>query len=107
MLHPVVKKKEAGVMQKWLLSADAVAFRMANRNPSFLLRILLTSLVLFTGCQNGNTSTATTENSSSSNGGRLKVVATVGMVADIVREIGGERIELAQLMGPGVDPHLY
>jgi len=94
-------------MQKWLLSADAVACRMANRNSSFLHRFLLTLLVLFTGCQNGEPSTATSENSTSSNGGRLKVVATVGMVADVVREIGGERIELTQLMGPGVDPHLY
>ena len=94
-------------MQKWLLSADAVACRMANRNSSFLHRFLLTLLVLFAGCQNDDPSTATSENSTSSNGGRLKVVATVGMVADVVREIGGERIELTQLMGPGVDPHLY
>jgi manganese/zinc/iron transport system substrate-binding protein len=35
------------------------------------------------------------------------VLATVGMVADVVREIGGDRIEVAQLMGSGVDPHLY
>jgi manganese/zinc/iron transport system substrate-binding protein len=29
------------------------------------------------------------------------------MVADVVREVGGDRIEVTQLMGPGVDPHLY
>jgi len=34
-------------------------------------------------------------------------VATTGMVADAVREVGGDRVEVVALMGPGVDPHLY
>ncbi|MDT0499493.1 MULTISPECIES: metal ABC transporter solute-binding protein, Zn/Mn family [unclassified Halomonas] len=38
---------------------------------------------------------------------RLNVVATTGMIADVVREIGGDRVEVKGLMGPGVDPHLY
>lgn len=37
----------------------------------------------------------------------LQVVATTGMVADLVRQTGGERVEVRPLMGPGVDPHLY
>lgn len=37
----------------------------------------------------------------------IRVVATVGMVADIVREVGGPKVAVSQLMGPGVDPHLY
>jgi manganese/zinc/iron transport system substrate-binding protein len=37
----------------------------------------------------------------------LKVVATTSIVADLVRAIGGEQVEVLQLMGPGVDPHLY
>jgi manganese/zinc/iron transport system substrate-binding protein len=37
----------------------------------------------------------------------LQVVATTGMVADLVRQTGGDRVEVHQLMGPGVDPHLY
>jgi len=37
----------------------------------------------------------------------LKVIATTGMVADLVRQTGGARVEVRQLMGPGVDPHLY
>ncbi|KKX56704.1 metal ABC transporter solute-binding protein, Zn/Mn family [Brevibacillus borstelensis] len=36
-----------------------------------------------------------------------KVTATTGMVADIVKEVGGEHVEVTQLMGAGVDPHLY
>ncbi|MFZ4682203.1 MAG: metal ABC transporter solute-binding protein, Zn/Mn family [Terrimicrobiaceae bacterium] len=39
--------------------------------------------------------------------GTIRAVATIGMVADLVRQVGGERVEVEQLMGPGVDPHLY
>ena len=37
----------------------------------------------------------------------IAVVATVGMVADLVRHVGGRHVTVTQLMGPGVDPHLY
>ncbi|WP_270165079.1 metal ABC transporter solute-binding protein, Zn/Mn family [Paenibacillus sp. SYP-B4298] len=39
--------------------------------------------------------------------GRLKVTSTIGMIHDVVANIGGERIEAQGLMGPGTDPHLY
>jgi manganese/zinc/iron transport system substrate-binding protein len=39
--------------------------------------------------------------------GRLKVVATTTIVGDLVREVAGDHVELATLMGAGVDPHLY
>ncbi len=38
---------------------------------------------------------------------KYRVVCTVGMVADVVREVAGERAEVIQLMGAGVDPHGY
>jgi manganese/zinc/iron transport system substrate-binding protein len=37
----------------------------------------------------------------------IRVVTTVGMIADIAQNVGGERVEVTGLMGPGVDPHLY
>lgn len=37
----------------------------------------------------------------------IKATVTVGMVADIVRAIGGKHVEVTQLIGAGVDPHLY
>lgn len=37
----------------------------------------------------------------------LKVVATTGMVADIVKNVGQDCVEVSALMGPGIDPHLY
>lgn len=35
------------------------------------------------------------------------VTATTGMVADIVREVAGDRATVKNLIGEGVDPHLY
>ena len=37
----------------------------------------------------------------------LRVTTTVTMVADLVRSVGGDRVTVDALMGPGVDPHLY
>lgn len=38
---------------------------------------------------------------------KIKVTTTVTMVADLARNVGGDRVEVEALMGPGVDPHLY
>jgi manganese/zinc/iron transport system substrate-binding protein len=37
----------------------------------------------------------------------FKAVVTTGMVADLVRNVGGEHVVVDQLMGEGIDPHLY
>jgi len=39
--------------------------------------------------------------------GKLKVVTTTSMITDLVKNIGGDFIEVKGLMGAGVDPHLY
>jgi manganese/zinc/iron transport system substrate-binding protein len=38
---------------------------------------------------------------------RLEVVCTTGMVADIARHVAGDRASVVNIMGEGVDPHLY
>ncbi len=40
-------------------------------------------------------------------GGKLRVLATTGMIGDLLKQIGGDSITVDVLMGPGVDPHLY
>jgi manganese/zinc/iron transport system substrate-binding protein len=40
-------------------------------------------------------------------GRTINIVATTGMIGDLVQNIGGERVVVTSLMGPGVDPHLY
>lgn len=40
-------------------------------------------------------------------GRKIKVLATTGMIADLAINVGGDRVSVEALMGPGVDPHLY
>lgn len=37
----------------------------------------------------------------------IKVVCTIGQVAEMVRRVGGDQVAVDALMGPGIDPHLY
>jgi manganese/zinc/iron transport system substrate-binding protein len=39
--------------------------------------------------------------------GKLVVATTTSMVTDLVKQVGGDRVDVTGLMGPGVDPHLY
>ncbi|CAM1334536.1 metal ABC transporter solute-binding protein, Zn/Mn family [Tenacibaculum aestuariivivum] len=39
--------------------------------------------------------------------GKLNVVTTTTMITDLVKNIGGDKIDINGLMGAGVDPHLY
>lgn len=66
-----------------------------------LLTLMLLSLV---GCGDPNPNTTSKTDSRSQ---QIRAIATVGMVADIVRNVGGEYVDVAQIMGAGVDPHLY
>lgn len=40
-------------------------------------------------------------------GDRPRVVATTPVVADIVRRVGGDRVEVVAILRPNADPHLY
>ncbi|HEY5316064.1 MAG TPA: zinc ABC transporter substrate-binding protein [Pirellulales bacterium] len=74
----------------------------------YLLRPLaaLVCLCMAAGCT--RTGAGADATSASGHGtGRPRVVCTTGMVADLARNIGGTAIEVEQLMGEGVDPHLY
>ncbi len=37
----------------------------------------------------------------------LKIVATTSMIANAVRQVGADHVDVNALMGPGVDPHTY
>ena len=60
-------------------------------------------LTLVTGCARA-ASQAEPENLSQT---QIRAVTTIGMITDIVQIVGGERVQVTGLMGPGVDPHLY
>lgn len=61
--------------------------------------LIIGSVLIFSGC-------AKTDKGQTGDG-KLNIVATIGMITDIVENIGGERVDVIGLMGPGVDPHLY
>lgn len=56
------------------------------------------------GCTSEN---APLKSPTSPSNGRLKIVATVGMVSDIVKQVVGDRADVVGLLGEGTDPHLY
>lgn len=63
--------------------------------------ITLLCLILQLGCQSQPTAKQTGTSSP------IRVVCTTGMVADLVRNIGQDRVAVTQMMKAGVDPHLY
>ncbi len=40
-------------------------------------------------------------------GRTIRVTTTTNLITDLARVVGGDRVEVTGLMGPGVDPHLY
>lgn len=61
--------------------------------------------MLTTGC--GLTETTTAAGSAVPADRRVQVTTTTNFITDTVRQIGGDRVEVTGLMGPGIDPHLY
>lgn len=67
--------------------------------------VAMASLLVLTGC---GTPIATAGGAGIDFSARtIQIVATTGHVADVARNVGGERVVVSALMGPGVDPHLY
>jgi manganese/zinc/iron transport system substrate-binding protein len=73
---------EEKMMKKWLASV-----------------IVMVGLCLLAACG----SNQATNNES----GKMIVTTTTGQVADVVKNIGGDKVDVISLMGPGIDPHLY
>jgi len=71
-----------------------------NQKIKGIFSTILSLTLLLTGCS------APAVNTDSSKD-KLNIVATTTMLADLVSAIGGERVTVNGLMGPGIDPHLY
>ncbi len=67
-------------------------------NKLIPLLLLVTAFVL-SACSSGANQPA--------DNGKINVVATTGQLGDALTNIGGDAINLTQLLGPGIDPHLY
>jgi manganese/zinc/iron transport system substrate-binding protein len=70
------------MMKKWILSV-----------------VVIVGLCLLAACG----SNQATNNES----GKIVVTTTTGQVADVVKNVGGDKVDVISLMGPGIDPHLY
>ncbi len=58
--------------------------------------LILSVITLFLSCKTDK-----------NDNGKLNVVTTTTMITDLVKNIGGDYINVEGLMGSGVDPHLY
>lgn len=61
--------------------------------------LLILTLMGLNACQSPNTNDQQKQ--------VFKIVATTGMIGDVVANIAGNKAQVSFLMGPGVDPHLY
>jgi manganese/zinc/iron transport system substrate-binding protein len=68
--------------------------RFSALKPLSLLGLIALCLLMLSGCAQDH-------------GDKKVVVTTTGMITDLVRHVAGDTVEIQQLMGPGVDPHLF
>ncbi|RAJ17999.1 metal ABC transporter solute-binding protein, Zn/Mn family [Olleya aquimaris] len=58
--------------------------------------LIIIAILVLIGCKTNNQTD-----------GKLNIVTTTTMITDLVKNIGGDRVNINGLMGSGVDPHLY
>lgn len=82
--------------------------KAGSMGPRCLLIIAATlCLVGLIGCSENGAADKQQSPGTKGDRRRLKIVATTGMVADMVKHVVGDRGDVISLMGPGVDPHLF
>lgn len=68
-----------------------------------LIVIGIGSVILLSAC---NSTTEEGAKGSDSNDS-IQIITTISQIGEPIQIIGGDRVEVESLMGPGVDPHLY
>lgn len=77
-----------------------------QNTTKLLTSIAMVLMLLLAACAKPATTNEPVSDTGS--GGKvLNVVATTTMLADLSRVIGGDKVSVSGLMGPGIDPHLY
>ena len=73
----------------------------------FLSRVSAVILSSFlVGCGGGDTNAEVSADAANDTD-RYRIVTTVGMITDVVRNVAGERAVVEGIIGEGVDPHVY
>jgi len=74
----------------------SIPLQIPHRGPIFnAVKLFICALFAFFTALVGSTHAA------------IEVVCTTGMVADLLRQVGADRIRVTALISDGVDPHLY
>ena len=74
------------------------AMKTRKRLPALLLIGIFAAIL--SACGSGSEPSSDTP-------GQLKITTTIGMITDVVRQIGGEHVHVTGLMNANVDPHLF
>ena len=64
------------------------------------IAVCLIGILLWSGCDPKGQPDAATDD-------KLRVVTTIGMITDIVKNVGGTQVEVSGIVEPGADPHFY
>ena len=65
-------------------------------------------IILFVACdRQSDKANEKASSSTVSSEKQIRVVTTIGMITDIIQNVGGDRVSATGLMGAGIDPHLY
>ncbi|NHN30062.1 metal ABC transporter solute-binding protein, Zn/Mn family [Paenibacillus agricola] len=78
--------------------------KQANHGLKMLILVITLICVMSVASACATTSSISTIANSTN---KIKVTATIGMITDVVKQVGGDHVEVTGLMKPGVDPHLY
>lgn len=82
--------------------------RWYKRTNKLMRAGLLALTLVLSACGSDADPAAPNEAGTSSDGGKqIRVVTTIAQIAEPLSVIGGDRVIVESLMGPGVDPHLY
>jgi ABC-type Zn uptake system ZnuABC Zn-binding protein ZnuA len=80
---------------------------MIKLGPHISFLALLFLALAVTACGSGEDSGGVGDLPAPAEGEVLRVVATTGIVGDVVANVGGDLIDLTVLLPPGTDPHAY
>ncbi len=85
---------------------------MLGKRLSVIRIVLAATVVVWLGCDVGSRKAGNDPEISAAEkifdgNYPIRIVCTTGPVADMLRSLGLEHVEVFVLMGPGVDPHLY
>jgi len=78
--------------------------KLFSKKAKILGAAMLSLALVLSGCASGEPQTKQVSGDPVE---KIHIVTTIGQIAEPISVIGGDRVDVQSLMGPGVDPHLY